>query len=130
MTKIVIAKTVPAYSWDCPGCGESNLDDMVERVKIHMECKMDYVSVKCSNCNGSYIIDSSLGWLTKRLKQSGASVEGLKKIKKCSLCDNTGKPCKCGEYHGTDSICPPHEVRMKWADNICPECGRIEEVAL
>jgi len=47
---------------------------------------------------------------------------------KCPLCNNTGKPCKsCGEYHRETTSCPPHEVRMRWVKNICPECGRREE---
>lgn len=45
----------------------------------------------------------------------------------CRLCKGTGKPCdSCGEYHQPPVMCPPHEVRMKWAKNICPECGREE----
>ena len=46
---------------------------------------------------------------------------------KCRLCNGTGKPCNsCGEYHPSITMCPPHEVRMKWAKNICPDCGRKE----
>ena len=47
---------------------------------------------------------------------------------KCRLCGGTGKPCDtCGEYHPSICMCPPHEVRMKWAKNICPECGAEEK---
>lgn len=46
---------------------------------------------------------------------------------KCSICNNTGKPCaSCGEYHSSRCMCPPHEVRMKWIENICPDCGTKE----
>ncbi len=43
----------------------------------------------------------------------------------CSSCEDTGKPwCPCGEFHPRASMCPPHEVRMKWVkDTPCPVCG-------
>lgn len=45
----------------------------------------------------------------------------------CKTCGDTGKPCRaCGEYHPPISMCPPHEVRMKWAKNVCPDCGAEE----
>jgi len=54
-------------------------------------------------------------------------VEDSKPKFKCSICNNTGKPCaNCGEYHSSRSICPPHEVRMKWTKNVCPDCGTKE----
>jgi len=60
--------------------------------------------------------------LKKELKKSSNNKN------KCPLCNNTGKPCKsCGEYHRETTSCPPHEVRMRWVKNICPECGRREE---
>lgn len=128
--KSVKAKLMPAYVWDCPGCGESNLDSIPERLDTHDDCNMDYVSVKCGNCNGSYIVEGSLGWLTSRRLQQGKSADNLRKLpKKCSLCNNTGKPCNsCDEYHPMQSMCPPHEVRMKWsaAENVCPQCGTKE----
>lgn len=47
---------------------------------------------------------------------------------KCELCGDTGKPCNsCGEFHSSDVMCPPHEVRSKGKGSInapCPRCGR------
>lgn len=46
----------------------------------------------------------------------------------CRYCKGTGKPCSgCGEYHLGISMCPPHEVRIKWGKNICPGCGLKEK---
>jgi hypothetical protein len=46
----------------------------------------------------------------------------------CETCGGTGEPCKsCGEYHPTVSSCPPHEVRMKWQKDICPDCQEPAE---
>lgn len=47
------------------------------------------------------------------------------KNQKCLLCNNTGKPCdSCREYHDKDTMCPSHEVRMKWVKKVCPVCGK------
>ena len=79
MTRIVKVKHMSAYVWDCPGCGESNLDSIPERLKIHDACNMDYISVKCSACNASYVVEGSHGWLTQRRRKQGKSAERLKK---------------------------------------------------
>jgi len=80
MAKAVKAKIVPTYAWECPGCGESNIDSKPDREAVHDQCNMDYISVKCSNCNGSYVIEGSSGWLTKFRTAHGGDLKSIKRI--------------------------------------------------
>lgn len=80
MPRGVKALTVPAYSWECPGCHEWNLDSGTELEEIHSEYNMDYLCVKCSSCNGSYVLEHSLGWLTKFRTLHGGRLDNLRKV--------------------------------------------------
>lgn len=128
MTRIVKAKLITAYAWECPGCGEGNLGDKTYREAIHMLYNMDYISVKCSACNASYIVEGSCGWLTAFRTEHGGRLDNLKKIetKKPDQIKYTReeltqhKPgvaqCFLCGGHGKDSDAIIHDTRCAFSD--------------